>query len=276
MGQMGEFASFTPYSKDPLVSLVIPILIIIGGIGFFVWADILKSRDSGKLKLSLHSKIVLSVTAILILSGTLLTYLFEYNNNLTMSHLNIFEKIMASFFHSVTLRTAGFNTISVGDLRNATVAMSILFMFIGASPGSTGGGVKTTTFASIILATKAVILGEEDVNIVGRRLDRVIVSRSIAIIVMSIGIVILGIILISVFQPDFPLTHIVFEVVSAFGTVGLSMGITPYLGFLSKLVIIAIMFAGRVGILTVAFAIASKNQNYKTIYRYPNQKIMVG
>lgn len=276
MGDIGEFSSFTTYVKDPIVSLVIPVLIIIGGIGFFIWSDLLKYKDNGRFKLSLHSKVALTMTAFLVISGTIFTFLFEYNNSLTMADLNIFEKILASFFHSVTLRTAGFNNINIGDLKSATLMISILYMFIGASPGSTGGGVKTTTFAAIVLATKAVILGREDVSVMGRRLEKNIISRSIAIVIMSFGVVFLGIILISISQPELAFVHVIFEVVSAFGTVGLSMGITPHLSIASKFVIITTMLFGRVGILTVAFALASKHQNYKTSYHYPSQKIMVG
>lgn len=273
MGQIEPFSSMTHYADDPVVTLTLCALIILGGIGFYVWSDvirIIKTRRTRKV-MSLHSKISIFVTVVLIVSGLLFTVLFEMNS-VTMEG----NGFLRAFFHSVTLRTAGFNTIDLSALSEASVLLAIVLMFIGASSGSTGGGIKTTTFAAIVLAARAVIKGSTDVNVYGRRLGGDVVSRAVAVTVLSLAAVFFGIILICAMQPELLLKDVVFEVVSAFATVGVSTGITPLLSLGPKIIIILLMFAGRVGILTVAFALAKKYYAENTKLRYPVGRIMVG
>ena len=268
---LGDFRSLTGYASDIPVNLVISVLVILGGLGFSVAVDILSKRKWRAF--SLHTKIVISTTAILLAAGMAAVFLLEFNNAATMKGLPLQTKLTASWFQGMTPRTAGFNTLDIAGLRQATQFMIIIFMFIGASPGSTGGGVKTSTFAALVMAVIAMIRGKEDVEMFGRRLPRDIVHRSLTIVAASIVFVILITMLLTITeQADF--LAVLFEAVSAFGTVGLSMGLTAKLTVLGKLVIILTMYAGRLGPLTIAFALAQRRQ--KALYHLAEEKIMVG
>jgi len=267
----GDFRSLTHYVSDPVVIIVVSVLIILGGLGFSVIVDIYTKRNWRKF--SLHTKIVLSTTAILLVAGMVAVLLLEYNNKNTLAPLGFTAKLTASWFQSMTPRTAGFNTIDIGGLRNATLFLVIVFMFIGASPGSTGGGIKTSTFGTLIAAVWAMIRGKEDVELFERRLPKEIVYRALTITAVSTGFVVLVTMLLSITENAEFLT-VFFETTSAFGTVGLSMGLTTKLTVFGKIVISLTMFAGRLGPLTVAFAVAQKQQ--KAIYRLAEEKIMVG
>jgi len=268
---LGDFRSLTGYASDIPVNLVISVLVILGGLGFSVAVDILSKRKWRAF--SLHTKIVISTTAILLAAGMAAVFLLEFNNAATMKGLPLQTKLMASWFQGMTPRTAGFNTLDIAGLRHATQFLIIIFMFIGASPGSTGGGVKTSTFAALVMAVIAMIRGKEDVEMFGRRLPRDIVHRSLTIVAASIVFVILITMILTITeQADF--LAVLFEAVSAFGTVGLSMGLTAKLTVLGKLVIILTMYAGRLGPLTIAFALAQRRQ--KALYHLAEEKIMVG
>ena len=253
-------------------------LIILGGMGFSVILDVLHARRWGRL--TLHSRIVLLMTGILILFGMLMTCLLEWNNPKTLDNgLSPAEKVMAAGFQSVTLRTAGFDTIGQGDLTPAGQMVSIILMFIGASPASTGGGIKTTTFFIVLLSVVVMIRRKEDYNIHRRRLNLSLVRRAQAIVFLALGLVLVDTVVISAIESmtggTEVLADILYEVVSAFGTVGLSTGITPSLNVFSKILIILTMFIGRVGPLTVSMALAGGMRKPDAV-RYPEERIMVG
>lgn len=267
---LGNFISLTNYKGDILLNITFILLIITGGIGFGVISEIIDFHKSKKL--SLHTKLVLTVTAILIISGTILIFLFERNNLSTLKPLTIKEKILTSIFQAVTPRTAGFNTINIGYLNLSTLILLILFMFIGASPGGTGGGIKTSTFAIILMNIKNTIKGREGVTIYDRCVDSSTVKKSYLIFTASIFLIFLSTFLLSITE-KFGLINILFEVTSAFGTVGLSTGITPYLSPFGKIIIMFTMFAGRVGILSILTSISVKKPQRTYL---PEDKVMVG
>ncbi|WP_406676578.1 TrkH family potassium uptake protein [Moorella sp. ACPs] len=264
--------SLVDYRGDLLVNIVITSLIISGGLGFSVVADIYTKRSWKRL--SLHSKIVIRTTLLLIVTATVIIFLLEYTNTKSLAPLPLGEKILASYFQAVTPRTAGFNTLVIGDLRPVTLLFITILMFIGASPGSTGGGIKTTTFAAIAVAVWAIIRGNVDIEVFGRRLPRGTVLKALAIAAVSLLLVVTvtGILLIT---EQAEMQMVLFEVTSAFGTVGLSMGLTPKLTVTGKLLITATMFTGRVGPLTLAFAIAQR-LGRQGIKHYPEERIIVG
>ncbi len=247
---MGNFTSFTNYVTDPIVTFTVAGLIITGGIGFFVLSDVYKTFLGRQPKLSYHSKIAIAATIFLIVSGTVLVFILEYGNPKTIGNLNLPAKVMASYFQSVTARTAGFNTIATGTLTNATLLFVIALMFIGASPGGTGGGIKTTTATAIFYYVKSMINRKNTVEIWYRRIPYDAVNKAVTIFVISITFIFFMTLIISSIEP-FAFVRVLFEVVSAYGTVGLSTGITPFLSPLSKLLIVFTMYAGRVGILSI-------------------------
>lgn len=273
MGQYGSFSSLTMHVSDPVVNIVIMSLIVIGGIGFIVWDDIYIARSFRELHL--HTKVVLSSTCILLLIGFVFFFLLEFNNAATLKPLGIGGKFLASMFQSVTTRTAGFNTLNISDLKNASIFITVLLMFIGGSPGSTAGGVKVTTFSVAVYAIISVIKGKNDTELFKRRLNQSVVMRSFTIIIISSFLVAVTTLILSVFE-DASLVELFFEAISAFGTVGLSMGITPDLHFASKIAIIITMYSGRVGVLTMALALAYRSQKNKSNYRFREDKVIVG
>ena len=267
----GGFKSLSLYRGDIGVNLVITGLIIIGGLGFTVVTELV--RNPFDVRHSLHTKLVIFATVTLIAVGTLTVFLLEGGNPKTLASLGIGEKVLASYFQAVTARTAGFSTIPTGDLRPATLFFIATLMFIGASPGSTGGGVKTTTFTALFLAVLSVIKGKEDVEVYERRIPKRIIDRALAVSMISLAVVVLTTIIVCATEAC-GFLEVLFEAVSAFGTVGLSTGITPQLTSIGKVLIMLTMFSGRLGPLTVATAIAQKQHIMQA--RYPEEKIMVG
>lgn len=265
------FVSFMEYADDFVVNFVAMALIVLGGIGFIVMSELMDYNKSKKL--SLHSKVVLSMTGLLILVGALIIFIFEYTNNRTLGSLDFGGKVLASFFQSVAPRTAGPNTVDIGALRQATQFFIVILMFIGASPGSTGGGIKTTTFAILISAIVTMIRGKEDIVIYRYRLAKDRILKAITLTMMALFLVIIVTMLLSTTE-DSQLLKILFEVTSAFGTVGLSMGLTPDLTTFGKILISLTMFAGRLGPITLAYALQPKQE--KELYRYPEGKITIG
>jgi trk system potassium uptake protein TrkH len=263
------------FKFSPLISLTIAFLIIMGGIGFSVMKDIVttfKAKRSYK-SLSVHSKIVLSVNTLLLIMGT--TYLFFGEFLHAFQDMTIFQRLQVSFFQSVTPRTAGFNTINLNSLHPHSLYMMILLMFIGASPGSTGGGVKTTTFAILLQSVTATLKGKFDVEFFERKVSSAIVVKSIAIFIISLIVVSVGILIMMRIEPDKSFLALFFEVISAFGTVGLSLGITPFLTVLGKLTLVVMMFIGRVGPLTLVLAVGSRVIMPNKV-EYPEGKILIG
>jgi trk system potassium uptake protein TrkH len=268
------------YQGDLIVNITIMGLLIIGGIGFVVQYEVFSKWKGIQKKLSVHTRIVLITTTILIFSGTILFYLFERNH--IIKDVPLQNKILASFFQSVTPRTAGFNTVDIGLLTNATLLLIIVLMFIGASPGSTGGGVKTTSAALLVMLMWNRLKGNLDLNIFNRTIPREMVSRSISIIFASaFSIAIITSVLLIAGGGKLPplesrhfFVEYLFDTVSAFGTVGLSMGVTPKLNDIQKYALILMMFAGRVGPLTLAFSL-SRSIGGKGL-TYAEEGVMVG
>lgn len=252
---------------DPVVNFTIMGLIILGGLGFVVLREIAEKHSIS----SLHSRVVVRTTLFLIVVGTVLILLLEWDNPATLAELPWGGKIMASLFQAITPRTAGFNTISTAGLREASVFLIMLLMFVGASPGGTGGGVKTTTFALLLGTAVSVVRGGEKVEFFHRRIIPTIVSRAISVVVLAFFLVFIVTMVLLVVQPA-PLLDICFEVVSAFGTVGLSRGMTPNLLDLSKILIIITMYVGRVGIMTLVMVRPSQE---KDLITYPEERVLI-
>ncbi len=267
------------YANNIMINFVITTLIIIGGIGFTVISDIL-NKENFQIGFrrsirywSVHTKLVLSVTGILILAGTAIIFFNEFDNNGTLMPFNIPQKLMVSYFQSVTLRTAGFNTIPIGNFKNVTLLMMIIFMFIGASPGSTGGGIKTSTFALLLLSIKKMLTGTKEVELFNRTIPANLVYKSVAIAMISFIILTIMLLFIVSFQPQ-PFMELLFETMSAFGTVGLSTGVTSQLNTTGKIIITILMYVGRIGPLTLAMAVGE--QVVEKARRFPSAKVLVG
>lgn len=261
------------FKSNIVISLTISYLIILGGMGFAVINSFIFIVRKGKDRFNLTAKLSLKMGILLTFIGMFLIFIFEYSNPLTIGELSFLEKLTASFFQSVTLRTAGFNTISLVELRPATIFLSYILMFIGASPGSTGGGIKTTTFAIIIYYIRGILKSKEHIEVLNRRIDWEIMNKALAIIMISIAyIIVLTVVLLTL--ENLPIDKILYEVISAFATVGLSLNITAKLGVVSKLLIIFTMFLGRLGPLTIALAFTE--QKKKSSLKYPKEDILVG
>lgn len=266
--------SLSRYVGDPLVNLVISFLFIIGGIGFIVILDLYRKR-SWKV-LSFHTKIVLITSGALCVAGFLFIFGMELFNARTFSTLSWSERIWAGYFQGVVTRTAGFNSIDIGAMLPASQFFMIFLMFIGASSGSTGGGIKTTTFAVLMLSVFSTIKGNEDVHLLKKRIPQDLVSRSLAVMTISLGVVLGATFLLTMteYTRHTDILALLFETTSAFGTVGMSMGLTPDLSPMGKYIIIVTMYIGRLGPLTLAFALAQKTVKQK--YRYPEDKLLIG
>jgi trk system potassium uptake protein TrkH len=269
MGILEPYSSLTEFVADPVVCLTVMALIAVGGIGFIVWDDVAK-KGLHFHEYELHTKIMLVTTAILIGGGTIL-FLFTERNGV-FAGMPWPERIMAAMFQAVTPRTAGFNTIDIASLSGGGTMLTILLMFVGAGPGSTGGGVKITTVAVAFLSVRACLRGRESVDISGRRLEERTVRRALCTVLYYAALAVLGAGLLVMCQ-NFNMRDALLEAFSAFGTVGLSTGITRELMAIPKLVLIALMYAGRIGSMTVILAFAPHNVG-KT--RNPLGKIMIG
>lgn len=270
----GEYSSLTHFVSNTLMNFVICGLIILGGIGFPVLLDIINNKKYSKL--NVHSKIVINTTAILIIIGFLFVFIAEFYNKGTLGGLTMKEKLLSSFFQSVTLRTAGYNTIDLTFLNESTLFLMIILMLIGASPASTGGGLKTTTVATLFLTVRSFILGKEDIEVCQRRISDTTVKKALGIFFIGVFIALFGTLILTIVNPEFTLLESSFEVISAFATVGLSIGGTPSLTSLGKVLIMILMFLGRVGSLTIFIALLSKKNNIKSKIRYAEGKIIVG
>ena len=277
--------SMMPYVSHPLMNLVTMGLIGIGGLGFFVWWDltaalrrIIKEKMGVKASLrrmSLHSKLVLCVTAVLIFGGTLMFFILEFNNPATMGNLSLGGKLWASLFQSVTLRTAGFASIDQGGLHTGSALLGCVLMFIGGSPGGTAGGVKTVTVTLLAFAVLATVNGREDVELGHRRVRMENVMKGVCVILLQVFFLVLGTFAMCCVESDVPFIHIMYETFSALGTVGLTMGITESLSVAGKLIIIASMFFGRLGPITMAIIMNVSGSKKKVHRRLPDGKVFV-
>jgi trk system potassium uptake protein TrkH len=269
----GPFSSLTAYAGE-WFTLVIAFLIIIGGLGFPVLMDLGK-RLSGK-KLSLHSKMGLLATATLLVCGFFAFFSLEHNNPGTLGEKPLSAQIVSTFFQTVTPRTAGFNSLPLTALSDPTVFLLIILMFIGASPSSTGGGIKTTTFFTLILAVWAMIRGKRDVELFERRLPTDVILKAFTIAFISSALVGVVTFCLSCLEPEFSFLALFFEATSAFSTAGLSQGVTPNLTSpFSKMLLIGTMFAGRVGLFTIVVALTHHWQTNIAI-RYSEERIIIG
>lgn len=270
MGRYEQYSSLTVYSSDIVINITIMLLIIIGGLGFIVWDDIWHNRLNFK-KYSLHSKIVLISTTVLVFGSAILFGIFE-NNNL-MQNMNPLENVLASLFASVTARTAGFNTIDLGAMTQSSKLLTDVLMFIGGSPGSTAGGVKTTSIVVMIFYIGANLRGIQGVNILGRRISEEDVKKASVVIGINLGMAVIALIAITASQ-NVNMDDLLLEVFSAIATVGLSTGVTRQLTVSSKLVIIFLMYCGRIG--STTFATSFIGNKRRAPIQYPEERINVG
>lgn len=271
MGSGGEFSSLTSFDKNPYVCIVISALIVIGGLGFFVWKDLIDNRFRFKM-LRMHSKAVLITSTILIFGGGILLYLTELPNSSSQEHSALYQ-IGNSLFQSVSTRTAGFNTVDLSQLTHSTIFIMVLLMMVGGSPGSTAGGLKTTTLAVLFASVISVFKRKKSVEMFGRRLEENVSSLALCIFAMYLMLGSTGAVFISTVE-NVPFINALFESASAVATVGLTTGITPQLGILSSIVLMLMMLFGRVGSLTMLLAFS----NYKSRpqSQKPLEKIQIG
>ena len=262
----GRFQSLTAFTGDPLVLLTVALLIVLGGLGFTVILEVLRNREGWK-GLSLHTRIVLTATLGLLAIGTVFFLLAEGKG---MNALN-------AFFQSVTLRTAGFNSVDLAAMKDGSKLFSSLLMMVGASPASTGGGIKTTTMAVLVLLMVSVVRGEGEVNLARRRLSGDTVRRALVVAVLFLSVLISGTLAISLIEDGrFSLADVLFECSSAMGTVGVSAIGTPNLSAASRALLMPMMFLGRVGPLTLAVAVSRRQGKARSLSKYPEEKIMIG
>lgn len=271
---LGKGNSVGAYVNDPLVSIVLSILVIIGGLGFFVWRDVY-SAIHNKTKLTVYSKLVLKTTVMLLTAGTVLIFIFE-NNNPAFDELSRPGLFLASFFQSTVTRTAGFASINLAELSAPSKAISMLLMFIGGASGSTAGGIKVATIALILIAVISTVKGKEKFTVCNRSISVNNIMRAMGIFSVGISVILISVLLICFAEPHLALTDVLYEVISAFATVGQSLGITPMLGVFSKLILIFLMFFGRVGILTVTYSIMLKQAKNEDLITYPETNIFIG
>jgi len=268
----GNFQSLSNYQNDPLVLLVTAALIILGGISFLVVADLIKTRNLSRL--SLDSKLVLSATALLLVLGTVVILLTEFNNNETLGNLSPPLIILNAFFQSVTARTAGFSTISIGHMANYALFFMMFLMLIGGASGSTAGGIKVNTISMLAATIWSTLRGREYPRAFGKEFAVQQIHRALAVVLLSIGFLAVAVFVLTVTEGGVRFIDLLFEAVSAFGTVGLSTGITPSLSIAGRLIITVTMFVGRLGPLTLMLALVQRQQLTK--YRYPKEIVRIG
>ena len=266
--------SLCDYATNPMVNLVTSALIILSGIGYIVWWDVLRVGRKGFRGLTLHSKIAISTTLVLIFGGGLLIFLLEYGNPLTIGDLSLFDKLQVSFFQSITTRTAGFATVPQENLTNGSSVLCLLLMFIGGSPVGTAGGIKTVTVAVLAVSALATIRNQNDVTLFNRTISRQAVNKAVAVAAMSFAIL-FGSTMLLCAVTDASALDIVYETVSATATVGLTRNLTPYLSSAGKAVIIATMYLGRVGPISLALALNSSKKQ-RNLIKNPTEDISVG
>ncbi len=270
-GYSGEYSSLMAFSHDPVVLLTVAALVVVGGLGFFVWEDWMEHGFHG---LGLYSKLVLRITTILITFGFIFYLVVEWSNPETLGAMNTFDKIVNSLFQSVTLRTAGFATLNQGAMDEGAQVMSIMMMLVGGSSGSTAGGLKTVTVGVLFLALRDAMRGHTDVVVGGRTISQKRVTNAMTLTLMMFILFLTGSVILTVVS-DFPFLAVAFEVASAMATVGLSVGITPELNLFSTLLLTVLMYLGRVGIMSISIAFLTQNSPANKIH-YPTVDVMVG
>lgn len=278
--------SFIRYVGSPLVNFTTMFLIVMGGLGFPVWYDVITTvRQEGAKKvprrrfltrLGLQSKIVLTMTAFLILAGALGFFALEFNNPDTIGSLSVPEKAMASAFQSVTTRTAGYASVPQSGLTDSSKMLGCILMFIGGSPAGTAGGIKTTTAAMLLLTAASVLRGRRDTECFGRKLENGVVRSGITIMLLTFLFWLAGVTALSVFEPGKDFIDLMYEASSAIGTVGLTADLTPQLTAASHVVLMSMMYVGRIGPVTMALVFAGKADKSAQFRELPEKKIMLG
>lgn len=270
MGGQQPYASFTAYATDPVINITLMLLIIVGGLGFVVWSDVVSKRFRWK-NYSLHTKMVISVTLLLIFGGALFLFLFEQGG--TISGMSTGDQILASLFGSVTARTAGFNTVDTGALKPESKLLTTALMFIGGSPGSTAGGVKTTTIAVILIYVISNLRGESGCNVFHRRIGDEVIKRASMVFCLNLFLGLTSVTLILA-TSNLHMSDVLFEVYSAISTVGMTTGITRDLNVVGRIVIIILMYCGRIGSMTFALSLVAKPEAKGL--SLPEEKITIG
>lgn len=271
MGINEAYSSLVAFEGDVVVNLVMVSLILVGGIGFVVWDDVMRNKWNFR-KYLLHSKIVISTTLIITGVTTLIFLITE--NNASFVGMTPLQKLLGALFSSVTPRTAGFNTVDTAALSNAGKIVTMILMFIGGSPGSTAGGVKTTTIVVLVFYAVAMVTNRQDINLFGRRLTDDVVKKANAVVIINMSLGMIAAVIIMILQPMLSFEDVMFEVFSAIGTAGMTTGITRDLCVAAKLIIIFLMYCGRLGSLSFALVFAQKKQQADV--RQPQEKIIVG
>ena len=271
LGVIEPYGSLVPYVNSPLVNITVMALIFIGGLGFIVWEDIYEKKWHVKNYL-LQTKVVIVTSLCLIFGGAVLFYLLERNNALL--GLNQNETVLASLFQSVTCRTAGFNSIDVSQLHPATSILMMMLMFVGGSPGSTAGGIKTTTFAVLMIYIYSIITNKNEAHIFNRRFDDQTIKKASSVLLMNMFFIVTAAMIVFALQPELMFQDVMFELFSALGTVGISTGITRELTTISRIAVIVLMYSGRVGGLTLALSLTRRKRISKC--HNPSEKIAIG
>ena len=270
-----NISSLGYYTTDPVVILTLSLLIIVGGIGFIVWSDLINFTTT-KRRLSVYSCFVLTITAVLLVVGTAMFALFEWNNPQTLGALDsVGDKLLVSLFQSSTWRTAGFVTIPNGDFSQNSLLLGMILMFVGGASGSTAGGIKVATLGVLVYTVWCIALGKKRAVFRGRTLTEESFVRATSVICVQLTAVIVGSLIVSI-NSGADIIEVVYEVVSAISTVGVTMGITPLIPALSKIVLCVLMFFGRVGILTVALAVMNNQSGSDPNIKYPEAKMLIG
>ena len=267
----GPFSSLESFVSDPLVNLVAVSLILLGGLGFFVWDDLIENKFRFR-RLQLHTRVVLVITPVIVLVPACLFYVFEAGAS--MAGMSTGTRMLASLFSAVTPRTAGFDTVPTAELSSAGSLLTVLLMLTGGNPGSTAGGAKTTTMLVLLLLAVSILRREEDIRLFGRRLPEDLMRRACSIVIIYVSLAMLSTLAICAAQPELALQDVIIEVFSAINTVGMSTGLTRELGTFARLIIILLMYAGRLGSLTFALLIARHPS--PSPLRCPQERILIG
>ena len=267
----GAYSSLESFAGDPLINLTVCALILLGGLGFFVWDDLLENRFRFK-RLQLHTRIVLLITPVIVLIPALMFFLFE--RGASMAGMDLKTRLLASLFSAVTPRTAGFDTVPTGTLSPAGTLLTLLLMLTGGNPGSTAGGAKTTTMLVLLLLAASILRREDDIHVLGRRLPDDLMRRACSIVIVYMTIALTAALMICGAQPALPLPDVLLEVFSAINTVGMSTGVTRQLGVFARLIVILLMYMGRLGSLTFALLIARSPA--PSPLRCPEDRILIG
>ena len=269
--------SLVPFQNDPYILLVISFLIVSGGLGFLVWRDLLQYKHTKRM--SMHSKIALMMTGLLLLGGFVIFFFSEHNGRYLVQSDNLLVRLMNTLFMSVTPRTAGFYSVDYAAMSNPGMILTMFLMYIGGTSGSTAGGLKTTTFGVVLIQMISLLKGRQRAEFAGRSIKETAVFRAMTLFFISLSLCVISIMILSATE-HLPrqngIEYAAFEVFSAFGTVGLTMGLTPDLTEFGKLLIIGLMYIGRVGIMTVLFSLMSNNQKTTCRYQYPYESVLVG